>query len=105
MEKATNVYVHTADFGWSDLGTWGSLYEQKEKNEENNVSMGEKIFLYDVKNSLVNINSGKLVVLQGLDDFIVVDTDDVLLVVKKEEEQRIKSFVNDIKSSEGDRYV
>lgn len=105
MEKADNVYVLTADFGWSDLGTWGSLYEQKEKSEENNVAMGEKVFLYDMKDSLVNITSDRLVVLQGLEDYIVVDTEDVLLVVKKEEEQRIKSFVNDIKSSEGDKYV
>ncbi len=105
MEKADNVYVLTADFGWSDLGTWGSLYEQKEKSEENNVAMGKKVFLYDTRDSLVNITSERLVVLQGLEDYIVVDTEDVLLVVKKEEEQRIKSFVNDIKSSEGDKFV
>jgi len=104
MEKADNVYVLTTDIGWSDLGTWGSLFEQKEKDPKNNAKIGENIFLYDVKNSLVSVSGDRLVVLQGLDDFIVVQSEDILLICKKEEEQRIKLFVNDIKVSKGDKY-
>lgn len=105
MEKADNVYVLTTDIGWSDLGTWGSLYDQKEKDKKNNALIGENIFLYDVKNTLVRVSGEKLVVLQGLDDYIVVQSDDILLICKRDEEQRIKLFVNDIKISKGDKYV
>ena len=105
MEKADNVYVLTTDIGWSDLGTWGSLYDQKEKDKSGNAQIGDNIFLYDTKDSLVRVSGEKLVVLQGLDGYIVVQSEDILLVCKKEEEQRIKLFVNDIKLSKGDRYV
>jgi mannose-1-phosphate guanylyltransferase len=105
MEKADNVYVLTTDIGWSDLGTWGSLYDQKEKDLKNNALIGENIFLYDVENSLVSVSGEKLVVLQGLEDFIVVQSDDILLICKRDEEQRIKLFVNDIKISKGDKFI
>ncbi len=102
MEKAENVYVLTAEFGWSDLGTWGSLYEQGQKDNNNNVINAESTFLYDTKESVVSVQGEKLVVLQGLESFIVVDSEDVLLVCKKDQEQRIKNFVNDIKLEKGD---
>lgn len=105
MEKADNVYVLTTDIGWSDLGTWGSLYDQKSKEKGNNAVIGESVFLYDVKDSLVRVTGDKLVVLQGLEGYIVVQSDDVLLVCKRDEEQRIKSFVNDIKISKGDKFI
>ena len=105
MEKAENVYVLIADFGWSDLGTWGSLYEQVDKDEEGNAVMGKSIYLYDVKDSLINVPEGKLVVIQGLENCIVVDSGDVLLISKKEEEQRIKNFVNDVKIGKGEKYI
>jgi len=105
MEKADNVYVLTTDIGWSDLGTWGSLYDQKEKDVNSNAQIGENIFLYDVKDSLVRVSGDMLVVLQGLEGYIVVQSDDILLVCKKEEEQRIKNFVNDIKISRGDKFI
>ncbi len=105
MEKADNVYVLTTDIGWSDLGTWGSLYEQKGKDTHNNALIGDNIFVYDVNNSLVSVSGKQLVVLQGLDDFIVVQSDDILLVCKREEEQRIKVFVNDVKISKGESFV
>ncbi len=105
MEKADNVYVLTTDIGWSDLGTWGSLYEQKEKDQNGNAKIGEDIFLYDVKDSLVRVSGEKLVVLQGLEGYIVVQSEDILLVCRKEEEQRIKLFVNDIKISKGDKFI
>ena len=105
MEKADNVYVFTAEFGWSDLGTWGSLYDQVEKDENGNAQMGENIYSYDIKNSLINVPGKKLVVIQGMEDFIVVDSGDVLLICKMEEEQRIKSFVNDVKVVKGEKFV
>jgi mannose-1-phosphate guanylyltransferase len=105
MEKADNVYVLTTDIGWSDLGTWGSLFDQKEKDQNENALIGDNIFIYDVKDSLVSVSGEKLVVLQGLEGYIVVQSNDILLICRKEEEQRIKSFVNDIKISKGDKFI
>jgi mannose-1-phosphate guanylyltransferase len=105
MEKADNVYVLTTDIGWSDLGTWGSLFEQKEKDSKNNALIGENIFVYDVNNTLVRVSGDQLVVLQGLDDYIVVQSEGILLVCKRDEEQRIKVFVNDLKTSTGEKYI
>ncbi len=105
MEKADNVHVLCADIGWSDLGTWGSLYDISQKDEVSNVSKGGKCFFYDASNNLVNLSENKLAVLQGLEDFIIVDSEDVLLICRKKEEQRIKQFVNDIKLNAGEDYI
>ena len=107
MEKADNVYVVLSDFGWSDLGTWSSIYENLEKSdvpagnvkaEHANAVIGKNVFMYDSKNCIVNMPEDKLVVLQGLEDYIVVESDDTLLICKKEDEQKIKQIVNDIKT-------
>jgi mannose-1-phosphate guanylyltransferase len=105
MEKAENVFVLTADFGWSDLGTWGSLYAHLNKDESQNAITGDNVFLYNSKNCIVNIPSDKLAVLHGLDDFIVVESDNILLVCKKDDEQKIKEFVNDVRMKKGDVYI
>lgn len=105
MEKAANVYVLCSDFGWSDLGTWGSLYDKLDKNKENNSVIGKNVFAYDTTNCLINIPDEKLVVVQGLDDFIVVESDNILLICRKEDEQKIKQFVNDVKLEKGDNYI
>ncbi|MBK8808810.1 MAG: mannose-1-phosphate guanylyltransferase [Bacteroidales bacterium] len=105
MEKADNVYVLRADFGWSDLGTWGSLYENKDKDKHTNAVIGDNVFLYDTKNSIVRSNANKIIVVQGLEDYIVVDSEQSLLICKKTDEQKIKIFVNDIKQKLGDTYV
>jgi mannose-1-phosphate guanylyltransferase len=105
MEKADNVFVLTADIGWSDLGTWGSLYDQTKKDEHKNAVLGKNVFLYDVNNTLVRSPDKKLVVIQGLNDCIVVESDDVLLICKMDQEQRIKSFVNDIKLEKGEEFI
>ncbi len=105
MEKAENVFVHIAEFGWSDLGTWGSLYEQGEKDEFKNSVIAKNAFLYDTNDTLVSVKGEKLAVLQGLEDFIVVDSEDVLLVCRKDQEQRIKSFVNDVKLEKGNLFI
>lgn len=105
MEKAENVYVLTADFGWSDLGTWGSLYTHLDKDENQNTVTGKNVFLYNSKNCIVNIPNDKLAVLHGLDDYIVVESNNVLLVCKKEDEQKIKDFVNDVRMKKGEDYI
>ena len=105
MEKANNVHVLCADIGWSDLGTWGSLYDISSKDKAANASKGGDVFFYDAKECLVSLEDGKIAVIQGLEDSIVVDSKDVLLICKKKEEQRIKQFVNDVKLEKGDKYV
>ncbi len=105
MEKAENVYVLCSDFGWSDLGTWGSLYDKLEKDKEKNSVIGKNIFTYDTTNCLINIPDEKLVVVQGLDDFIVVESDNILLICRKMDEQKIKQFVNDVKLEKGDDFI
>lgn len=105
MEKADNVYVLCADFGWSDIGTWGSLYANQKKDSRQNAVVGNNVFLYDTKDCEINIHPQKLAVIQGLEDMIVVQTDDVLLICKKEDEQRIKDFVNNVKLEKGDDYI
>jgi mannose-1-phosphate guanylyltransferase len=105
MEKAQNVYVLPADFGWSDLGTWGSLYDHINKDVNENAIVGNNVLMYDSSNCVVNMPKNKLVVLQGLDDYIVVESDNILLVCKKQDEQQIRQFVNDVKLTKGDKFV
>ena len=105
MEKAHNAFVVTSDFGWSDLGTWGSLYTHLPKDEAENAAIGNNVMLYDCARNVVHIQDDRLVVLQGLEDHIVVSTKDALLVCRKQDEQKIRQFVNDVKSESGERYV
>ena len=104
MEKASNVFMLQADFGWSDLGTWGSLYDRLAKDKEDNVVLKCKTLMYESKGNIVAVPR-KLVVLNGLEDFIVAESDNVLLICKKEEEQRIRQFVTDAKMKFGDEFV
>ena len=105
MEKAENVYVLSSDFGWSDLGTWGSLYATRKKDENQNSIVGKHVMTYNTQNCIINIKGEKLVVLQGLDDYIVVDEDNVLLICKKKDEQNIRQFVTDVKTEKGDKFI
>ncbi len=105
MEKADNVFVLPSEFGWSDLGTWGSLYDHTTKDKNDNAIVGKNVMMYDSMNNIVNVPANKLVVLQGLDGYIVVQSDDLLLVCKKEDEQQIKTYVNDVKLNKGDKWV
>lgn len=106
MEKAQNVYLLKAeDIGWSDLGTWGSLYEFSDKDEIGNKVVGKNVMLYGSQNCLVNVPKDKLVVLQGLKDYLVVESDGILLVCKLSEEQRIRDIVQDVKLNFGDEFV
>ncbi|MGW8316692.1 MAG: mannose-1-phosphate guanylyltransferase, partial [Bacteroidales bacterium] len=105
MEKAENVYVLISDFGWSDLGTWGSLYDQLEKDESRNSVSGKNVFMYDSTGNIVNAQEDTLVVLQGLEDYIVVQNENIILVCKLEEEQKIKQFVNQIRTELGEEML
>jgi mannose-1-phosphate guanylyltransferase len=105
MEKAKNVYTLAVDFGWSDLGTWGSLYTIRDKDDNNNATVGKNVMLYNTSNCIVNVPDDKLVVLQGLDDYIIVEDDSTLLVCRKIDEQQIRQFVADIKTEKGDKFV
>ena len=105
MEKADNVYVIPASFGWSDLGTWNSAYDNLEKDYLANAVAGDNVIVIDATKCMVSAPHNKLLVLQGLDDFIVVDTADVLLICKKEKEQSIKEYVAEVKRNKGDKYL
>lgn len=105
LEKADNVYVNVSDFGWSDLGTWGSLHEIAEKDEFGNASLNCKTLFIESYDNIITMSDGKLVVTQGLEGYIVAESDNVLLICKKSEEQRIKHFVTDVKFRFGDEYI
>ena len=95
MEKADEIYIFPASFGWSDLGTWGSLHENSKKDAHGNACIGPNIKLYESRNCIVHATQEKKVVVQGLDGYIVAEKDDVLLVCRLSEEQRIKEFSED----------
>lgn len=105
MEKADNVFVKPADFGWSDLGTWSSAYDNMEKDYLNNAVSGKNVMVVDATHCMVKAPPEKLVLLQGLDNFIVVDTPDVLLICSKDNEQQVRDYVADIKRQKGDKYL
>lgn len=105
MEKADNVYVIPSSFGWSDLGTWNSAYENLNKDHHANAVTANNVLLVETDNCIINTSENKLLVLQGLSNYIVVDTGDVLLVCKKEKEQEIKEYVSEIKRQKGDKYL
>lgn len=92
MEKADEIFVCPASFGWSDLGTWGSLLIQSKKDLYGNAVIGGNVDLYDTKGSIINVHDARKVVVQGLDGYIVAEHDGVLLICKLSEEQRIKQF-------------
>ncbi|MBP5454990.1 MAG: mannose-1-phosphate guanylyltransferase [Paludibacteraceae bacterium] len=107
LEKAQNVYVITADFGWSDLGTWSSVYSladaQKDKN--NNLMMNGKTLLYESKNNIIALPKDKLAVVQGVEDLVITESNNVLLICRRNEENRIRQFVNDTRVQVGKEYL
>ena len=106
MEKSSHVFVIPSEFGWSDLGTWGSLHTHVNLDDQNNAKLGsDRIMTYDTANSMIKVPKDKLAVVEGLDGFIIVDKEDALLICRMENEQLIKSFVGDIKAKFGDKYL
>ena len=107
MEKAENVFVIPSEFGWSDLGTWTSLYEISDKDTNLNVSNGKNIHLYQSSGCMVNtaqLTGDKIVVLNSVKDLIVVDTPDVLLICDKSKEQEVKEVATDMKIKFNEKY-
>ena len=105
MEKAENVYVRCSDFGWSDVGTWGSVYQLSQKDRNENMLSHDGCYAYDTSKSIVSVPEGKVAVIKGLNDYIVVDTDDVLLVCPRSDEQSIKKYIDDVRFDKGEKYV
>jgi len=105
MEKADNVYVETADLGWSDLGTWNALYDCSPKNHERNVTQNCKVLAQECEGTLFAAGPDKIVVARGLKDFIVADEGNALLIYPLDQEQKIRQVVNDIRSRFGEEYV
>lgn len=106
MEKAKdNVYVVLSQFLWSDLGTWGSLHTHMPQDNNKNATSGEQIMLYNTQNCIIHIPPQKLALIQGLKDYIIVDTSDILMIVRKEDEQNIRHYVNDILLEKGEEFI
>ena len=101
MEKATNVFVCLGNFTWSDLGSWGSIHEISSKDELNNVVKG-KALVYDTRNSIIRASSpDKLIVVQGLNGYLVAEFGNVIIVCEKDKEDQFRKFVNDVKAMQG----
>lgn len=105
IEKSTNVYVLPSEFGWSDLGTWKSLYDVADKNEEGNVIIAKNVEVTGSSNNLVFGPEDKLIVLEGVNDLFVLDTGDALLICNKENEQEVKRIVTDVKTTYNGKYI
>ncbi len=105
MEKADNVYVETVHFGWNDLGTWSALYDMSPKNSEANVTQNCSVLAYNSRGNIFAVRGDKLIVVDGLEDYIIADADGVLLICPKAREQRIKQMVNDAKVKFGEKYL
>lgn len=105
MEKADNVCVKTADLGWSDLGSWSALYECSPKNQDGNVTQNCKVLANDCERTIFAVEGDKIVVASGLQDYIVADAGGALLIYPREQEQKIRQVVNDVKARFGEKYI
>ena len=92
MEKAEEIFVYPADFGWSDLGSWESLRRHSHPDKYGNATVGEQIDLYETRDCIIHTSGLKKVVVQGLDGYVVVEKDNTLLICKLSEEERIRLF-------------
>ena len=102
MEKSNNVYLIGAEFDWNDLGTWGSLYDKLDKDSHSNAILNAKSLAENAEGNIIRTDKGKLVVIDGLKDYIIVDKDDVLLIYPKSKEQDIKQVQQRLKAKYGD---
>jgi mannose-1-phosphate guanylyltransferase len=99
MENAKNIYVVLADFNWSDLGTWSSLYEHLEKDYKGNAA-DQNVWMVDSTNCIVKLNSEKKAIIQGLKNYIVIESEDKLLILNKEDEQNLKKYLNSLENNQ-----
>ena len=104
MESSTNVFVIPATFDWNDLGTWGSLYDKLDKDEDNNAVVNAKTLTEDASGNMIRTKADKVVVVDGLNDYIIVDKDEVLLIFPKSKEQDIKKVLQKVKDNFGEHY-
>ena len=105
MEKAKNVYTIPSYFGWCDLGTWESAYENSEKDYLGNAVYGKNVMVIDASECMIKAPDNKLLVVQGLENFIVIDTKDVLLICERNREQQIKEYVAEVKRNKGEKFL
>ena len=105
MEKADNVYVRCGDFGWSDVGTWSSVYQLSRKDRYANTKSHEGCYTYNTRSSIISVPKDKIAVVNGLRDYIVVDTDDVLMICPRSEEHSIKMYIDDVKFDGGEKHI
>jgi mannose-1-phosphate guanylyltransferase len=105
MEKADNVYVLLADFGWSDLGSWNSLHEIHENKDEQNNAIDGNVLMFDSKECIVKGDEDRLIVVQGLQNYLVAQCDDVTLICNKDDEQRFREYVSEVKSKKGEKFL
>ncbi|MEO6132320.1 MAG: sugar phosphate nucleotidyltransferase, partial [Saprospiraceae bacterium] len=105
LERADNVYTIPCEIGWSDVGTWNSLFDVSDRDEQENAVLSKAVYLDETKNSLILSKDEKLVVIKGLENYIVVDTDDCLLIFPKAEEQAIKELKEKLKEKGLDFYL
>ena len=104
MEKADNVFTMLGDFGWSDLGSWNALHELKEKDADNNI-IESTALLYNSKSNYIKGKKEKLLIISDLEGYLVADFEDILLICKKDNATKFKSFVNDVKATKGDYFI
>ena len=105
MEKSNTVFVLPAEFDWNDLGTWGSLYNKLEKDENSNALVNSRVLAEDSSGNMISSKKNKIVVLDGIKDYIIVDEDEVLLIFPKEKEQDIKTILQKVKDKFGEKYI
>lgn len=105
MESAENVYVRCGDFGWSDVGTWGSVYQHSRKDRYANAKPETGCYTYDTRNCIVSLPEDKIAVISGLKDYIVVDTEDALMICPRSEEQNIKKYIDEVKYNDGEKHI
>ena len=104
MEKSANVHVIAAEFDWNDLGTWGSLYDKLDKDESGNAVVNARTLAEDASGNMIRTKKDKIVVIDGLQDYIVVDKEEVLLIFPKSKEQDIKMTLQQVKDKFGEQY-
>ena len=105
METSTNVFVLPAEFDWNDLGTWGSLYDKLDKYDNENAVVNARVLTEDASGNMIRTKADKIVVIDGLQDYIIVDNDDVLLIYPKAKEQDIKKVLQKVKNKFGEKYI
>ncbi len=105
MERANNVHVLPVDFGWNDLGTWGSLYGKLKKDDDDNAVVGANVIFRDAKGNMIRTENGKRVVIQGLEDFIVVEKKDIIMICPRKDDQDIKKIMAEARESFGKKFV